>query len=592
MARSNRKRAGGIVLAVVLIGGACSGGGGDASPSPSTADETVETTSAASSPSTGEPAVVGSTAGDTTAPAGTSEPQPGGELIVGVESETDDAWTPAKLVCAVSCQTVLRSVLEPLAARDLDGNVVPFLAASITPSDDFTSWELVIREGITFHDGTDLDAGVVVDNLTRQATSLLNGLRLQDVARTADGAPAISATDERTVLIEMSRPWIDFPTYLVNSIGLIGSSQWLAAADTDAAVEAQPVGTGPFVFESYEPGGSFKASRNPNYWRTDAAGTPLPYLDSVEFRPIEDGLSRANALRSGDVDIVMFDDGESILKFREDDDFTMVEESSFGETFYLLLHSGEEGSPLSDKRVRCALVAATDAVAISEIINQSVTSVANGPFSPGQPGYLEESGNGGYDPDLAAELIADYAAENGTPKIVFTTFEDPATLLQAQLLQAWWGEVGIDFEIRQVDVVTMIDEAVFGSTDFDVISWRNHSGYTLDEQYLYWHSKMASPDGAPGVNFGRMRDPVIDELLDANREETDPAVKATYAEDVNRRIAEECWMVPTQWTVWGIAAESNVNGVDADLVPGTDTPLAISQATPGVINVATLWVEG
>jgi peptide/nickel transport system substrate-binding protein len=563
-----------------LVGTSC---GGDAG----STDSSTET----AGPGPGSVGGGSSATDPPSAPSPTIQPVSGGSIVVGVESETEDAWTPAELVCAVSCQTVLRSVLEPLAARDRDGNVVPFLAESITPSEDFTAWEIAVRSGITFHDGSPLNADVVVDNLRRQATSLLNGLRLQDVARTADGAPDISAADENTVLIKMSRPWVDFDTYLVNSIGLIGSSAWLAAADGDPAVKAQPVGTGPFVFESYTPGDSFTATKNPTYWRSDVGGTQLPYLDRIEFRPIEDGLSRANALRAGDVDIVMFDDGESILKFRDDADVRMVEESEFGETFFVLLHSGEEGSPLADKRVRCALVAATDSEAIAEVINQNVTAVANGPFSPGQSGYLDDTGNAGYDPELAAELVADYEAENGTPSIVFTTFEDPATQLQAQLLQESWSDIGIDVEIRQVDFGTMLDDAVFGSSEFDVISWRNHSGYTLDEQYLYWHSKMASPDGTPSVNFGRMRDPVIDDLLDRNREETDPAVKAGYAEEINRRIAEECWMVPTQWVVWGIASAADVYGAESDLVPGTDVPLAPSQATPGVINTATLWVD-
>ena len=95
----------------------------------------------------------------------------------------------------------------------------------------------------------------------------------------------------------------------------------MKAADADTALEAKPVGTGPFVFKDYKPGESFTATKNPNYWNK-----PYPYLDEVEFRVIPDGKTRASALEAGDVNMIHTDDGENIAKFRDEaDQFPMTE---------------------------------------------------------------------------------------------------------------------------------------------------------------------------------------------------------------------------------------------------------------------------
>ena len=82
---------------------------------------------------------------------------------------------------------------------------------------------------------------------------------------------------------------------------------------------------------------------------------------------------------------------------------------------------------------------------------------------------------------------------------------------------------------------TFILTAALGN--FQTFQWRNHSGFDLDNQYIWWHSSSAAPAGELALNFGRIEDPRIDELLDPNRAETDPAKKQEYAEEVNRTSA-------------------------------------------------------
>ena len=81
----------------------------------------------------------------------------------------------------------------------------------------------------------------------------------------------------------------------------------------------------------------------------------------------------------------------------------MLEQKDYAETNYVLLNVGQAGSPLQDQRVRCALAAAIDRKELVDVVAGGFPKVANGPFSPGQDGYLDDTGCPKYDPAEAAD---------------------------------------------------------------------------------------------------------------------------------------------------------------------------------------------
>ena len=196
--------------------------------------------------------------------------------------------------------------------------------------------------------------------------------------------------------------------------------------------------------------------------------------------------------------------------------------------------------------MRCALANAWDEPTISETIDQGVFPIANGPFAPGTPGYLKDTGfPQKQDMDKAKALIADYKKENPGPlNLALATTQDETNLTIAQFQKQWWEEAGVDnVTIDQIDQGNYIVTALLGN--FQVFQWRNHSDFDLDNQYIWWHSSSAAPVGQLALNFGRIKDPQIDALLDKNRAETDPAKKQGYAEEVNKIFAEQCY------NLWG-----------------------------------------
>ncbi|MCU0260018.1 MAG: ABC transporter substrate-binding protein [Ilumatobacteraceae bacterium] len=506
-------------------------------------------------------------------PAAEFDPVVGGRLVVAGEAEVANPWTPANMQCDSFCQMRARTFYDPLVVTNSDLEAVGFLAESVTPNEDNTVFTIKLREGISFHDGEPFNADAAMANINRSFNSLLLGAALKDVARNADGTIVMEKLDDFTFTIATGLngdpaqplPWPLFPYYLGGQAGLMASPAWLDAVDAGSADPSQPVGTGPFVFDSYAPGDKLVVKKNPNYWVIDENGTQLPYLDEIEFRVIPDSQVRGQALQSGDVDLISTSDSAVIADFEGDDSFNLVRQDQFSETNYILFNLTKPY--LADKRVRCGLLQAVDKEDLIAVVAQGNGVPANGPFTNGQEGFLTDNGSLPFDTEAAAAQIAEYEAENGELTINYSTTPTATSLTTAQYLQGVWGEIGVDVTIDQIEQSKLINNALFGDPAFDAFGWRNHAGIFVDQQYFWWHSSAAADPGSLALNFGRLRDPEIDAALEASRSEADPEVRRGLAEDINRRFASECWIIPTSFTQWGVIHDPAVQNIGRSPLP-------------------------
>jgi peptide/nickel transport system substrate-binding protein len=561
------------LIAFSLVAAAC-GGDDDGTVS----DTTAPTTTAPDGDDNGDDDDNGDTATTTPAPVVTEpppsevEPVYGGRVVIAGEAETANPWTPAAMQCDSFCQMRARTFYDPLVVVDANLDWRPFLAESIDVNDDATVFTIKVREGIQFHDGTDLDADAVMDNINRSFTGLLIAAAVKDVARNEDGSVLMEKLDDYTFTMQTGfngnpdepLPWPLFPYYLGGQGGLIASPTWLASVD-GGADPTQAVGTGPFTFTSYAPGDRLVVDRNPSYWLEDENGNQLPYLDQLEFRVIPDSQVREEALRSRDVDLISTSDVNVVARLRDDSNFETLLQDNYSETNYILLNLTKPY--LADRDVRCALLQAIDPVDFNDVVNGGNGALSNGPFTPGQEGYLDDNGRLPYDPDAARDAIAAWEAENGPLVINYSTTPTVTNLTAAQYLSAVWGDVGVEVVIDQIEQSTLITNALFGSPDFDAFGWRNHAGIFLDQQYYWWHGSAAAPPGELALNFGRLDDPVINELFELSRSEFDPDVRRGYAEDVNRRFADQCFIIPSTETVWGVHYAPKIENVGRTPIP-------------------------
>ncbi len=226
----------------------------------------------------------------TTAPTTTTAVAPTGDKYGGT-------WTEALTVApsrpigypaefAPDSGTDASPALESLVRAQTDGTVVPCLATSWTPSADGTSITLALRKGVKFHDGSDFNADVAKWNMDTVMAAKQSGTSTWK---------SIDKVDDYTIRFNFTMAGN------TNLIGLAGDpTQMISKAYVDkngiSGAEWHPVGTGPFIFKSYETGSKITYTRNPNYW-----DPTKPYLDTVVLSVISDTTVQKLAFQKGDI---------------------------------------------------------------------------------------------------------------------------------------------------------------------------------------------------------------------------------------------------------------------------------------------------
>lgn len=516
----------------------------------------------------------GSNGGDNE-PAG--DPVPGGELVYGLEAETADGWCLAEAQLAISGIQVARTIYDTLTAPNEDGEYEPFLAESVEPNETYDEWTITLREGVKFHDGTDLDATVVKNNLdayrgTYPARNpLLFRFVLQDIAD-------VQVADPMTVKVMTTRPWPAFPATLFASgrLGMMAQAQ----LDSDNCAR-EMIGTGPFELENWTTGESLSATKNPDYWGTDADGNQLPYLDRIEYQPYPDGGARVNALLGGSVNMIHTASAQQILQLREDAEsgnVNLVESDEYAEVSYGMMNTS--APPFDSLTARKAVAYAVDQETFNQVVNEGLLQIASGPFAPGSMGYVEDAGLPRYDLDEAKKLVAQYEQESGQPlKFTLQHTTDAEVTAAAQLLQEQARKAGMQVDLKAVEQATLI-ETVIG-TEWQIATFRNHPGGDPDTQYYWWHSSQPT-------NFGKFKDDEVDALLDEGRESSDPERRKEIYQELNKRLGEQVYNYWLNWTMWAVASDSNIHGVMGPELPSGKGPF------PGLATghpVTAIWIE-
>ncbi len=571
MGRDRRARALVALAAVALAAAACGGSGTE--PSAQTSAPEGGTTTSAASPEVDAPTV-------------------GGSLVVGLSGETP-SYLPGAATLAAPGFHVALALFDPLAARGADGRIHPFVAESIEPSADATEWTVTLRDGIVFHDGTALTAEVmrqIFEEYLAPDTSTLSG----DLAQLTE----LRVDDDLTFTYVLEAPNAAFDDLLTGPVGWPFSVEACRAAG-DACGE-QIAGTGPFRLVEWTRDSELVVERNPDYWRTDADGVQLPYLDRITFRPIPDDSTRWLSATSGTIDAGHTFQAQSIALARDEDGIESYEWIGSGGG-YTALNVLEP--PLDDARIRRALrlaidqdqlIAVSDGAGISPPLSQLWGSDSEWWSADVEMAW------GDTDVEEAARLVAEYAADPdrsdgeapGAPvEVTYQSGAATAIVLGAQYFQAAWSEIGVDVEIDSVDQATLISR-VIGSADqqpaFRGTFQASRFGTPGEgDPYTLLRGLFGDPSVEP-MNASNFTSATIADALEVLRTSTDFDERYAANEAILVEVAEQ---VPVIWhgaVVGTIYARSGVRGVDGWTIPGVggdDIPGS------GVAHARTLWAQ-
>ncbi len=520
----------------------------------------------------------GSGGGSNNNPEDARTPVSGGSVVYALENESFGGYCLPEAQLAISGIQVAKTIYDTLFAPNADGEYVPFLAESAEPNEDSTVWTIKLREGVTFHDGTPLTAEVVKNNI--------DAYRGQYPARTPQlfifvfsNIASVDVVDDLTVTVTTTTPWAALPAALYGSgrVGIMAQAQ----LDDASTCDSNLIGTGPFKLDEWLVNDKLTASKNEDYWQKDADGVQLPYLDSIEYRPIIDESARLNALEAGDIQALHTNDGatiEPIVVGAEGGTLNAYQSDEFSEVSYIMFNTSK--APFDSLTARQAVTSALNTAEYNTVVGLDQFNLASGPFAPGSMGYLEDTGYPEFDVDEAEKLAAQYESESGEPlTFTMTSTNAPSTIRAVSLIQEQMSKAGIEMNVNPIEQSQQINTAL--GNDWQAQLWRNHPGGDPDTQYNWWYG------GSP-VNFNKFDDPEVNDLLDRGRTTTDPAERQTIYEDLNELFAAKLYNSWINWSNWTIGTSPDVFGVFGPDLPDGSAPFT------GLVTgnpVSGMWVQ-
>jgi len=220
----------------------------------------------------------------------------GGDFVVGIEGDIV-AFDPA-FAYDFTANPVVCEVTEGLT-KFQDGKVVPNLAESVTTSEDGLTWTYVLRQGVMFHDGTEMTADDVVYSMER----IRSPETASYVGWMYGSVDTIEKVDDYTVVVTLKNNDAFWQYVTATTAGHIISQDFAEAHPEDLGTpDVGVVGTGPFKFESWASGDQIVLTRNDDYWDKANGG---PYLDTVTFKVLVDATTRTAGLQTGELSAVL-----------------------------------------------------------------------------------------------------------------------------------------------------------------------------------------------------------------------------------------------------------------------------------------------
>jgi ABC-type transport system substrate-binding protein len=333
-------------------------------------------------------------------------------------------------------QTILNTTNEYLLKYDENGVPQPYLIESIIPDQDALTFTLVVKQGIKFHDGSDLNAEVAAWNLNKYKES---GVLTGSFYGNFDNAEAI---DDYTVLIHLNKWDSLFPSALARTSYMTSK----LAFDTygEEYLKEHPVGTGPFMFDSWEHDVAVKLVAFKDYWR----GTPR--LDGVNMVIYTNSLVAAAALQSGELDVLPISEFDVAVSLENIEGIIVDTAKLTGTGYTLCFKSNDETDPLYDIRVRQAIAYAIDSEAIAKATTKGYYFESNQWSKPSDPVYSPNMTGFPYNPEKAKELLAEAGYADGfTTRI---TLQVGSLVDGAQIIAEQLAAVGITAELNIVEI--------------------------------------------------------------------------------------------------------------------------------------------
>jgi peptide/nickel transport system substrate-binding protein len=423
--------------------------------------------------------------------------------------------------------------------------IEPALAESWTVSEDGLTYVFTIREGVTFHDGTPLDAAAVETNFLRQLDPE-NPLH-QDNFPYAEivfaEVATVEATGEYELTITLNRPITLLPANLAVFAGGIVSPTALETYGADYSEHS--AGTGPFKVDSWTKDVELVLVANEDYW----GGRPA--LDRVVFRTIADDTVRIAELTTGGIDVANQIDFKDVASVEADENLQLITGPFWNVQF---LGINQTVAPFDNLQFRQALQYAVNKQNIADAVFYGNYTLGAGPIAPGLLGYDESLAETySYDPEQATALIA----ESGVTELSFDLYNRTNSFwpILGQLVQADLAEVGITANLVSLEDAEFFDAL---NTPGEVGAFLNDWTWDNGDPDNIIYSLYASPRAVARLG---LEDPTIIDLTAQAQEASDPAVREELYTQIQTLLLENSYSVFLGYPSRAIGTVAGVTGL-------------------------------
>ena len=468
-------------------------------------------------------------------------PVAGGNLVI---DDAQDAKSMNNILTFDNTSIfIFEQMMQTLFTVTPDGKgTEPLLAQSYTVSPDKKVYTIKLKPGITFSNGKAMTASDVKFSIDQDTAHAKTGWGYINAA-----IQSVQAPDPSTVVVTLKYPWAP----LIADLSLFSNAvipDNYGGKTMDDFYQA-PIGTGPFMWGSWQKGQSLKLVKNPHYWQKGE-----PYLDSVTFNVVPDSNTRSLQVEGGQADIDSYPDWPSFQQLQSK---SGVVTKAFPSTELYYVTMNEKTKPFQDIHVRRAISAMIDRDAIVKAALLGNGTPANSLLMPGVPFYQKNTPGIMLDKSLAQKELAQSSAPNGFSTTLIIPSGDQSQLTIAQIIQSDLQPFKIDVKIQQLDPTAWHNATETDHYDMSISAW------TMDiPDPDEWTTFAIDPDGGAHSAFSWYDNPGVVKLNQQAEKTVDTAQRAKIYGQLQDQVASDAPFAFLYYAPYAYAMSANVHGFD------------------------------
>mgnify|MGYP000010603481 CR=1 FL=1 len=436
---------------------------------------------------------------------------------------------------AVAGDYMNQLVYSSLFETDADLNPVPELVDTYENTSD-TEWLFHLKQGVKFHDGSDLTSEDVVASITYAKTcpeiNLYNGSIL-----------SVEAVDDYTVKMTTDGPSATLLYDLCHHGNSIVPKELL---DNGNDFNENPIGSGPYKFVSWKRGDSIQFEAFEDFYEG------APSIKNMTWKIIPEGSSRTIALEAGEIDMIIEVEAMDGDRLKENSDLTVIDYISTNVT-WLMLNNEKPG--LDNQDVRHAINSAIDKESVVTVAYNGMATPAVSQMPMNFEGATEENADT-YDVEKAKEWLEKSGVDPASVKFSIICSDDTKKRA-GEVVQANLKEIGINCEIESMDLATYLSATAEGDFTASI------GGYSSSDLLSYvvgvYHSSSINAS-----NKTRLNDPEVDALIDQAKVTIDEAERVAILEQLSAKLNEICSQAPLWQPLTMRAFNAGLQGVEVN----------------------------